>query len=169
MNTALLSNKSGNRVFEIISFTLAVIALTQLIIQAENKLLYGLQFASFTAISIGFNMRIHFFEHHFIIKSVLGKKQFSYRDIERVVVNKHNKYGQVSIQMRLKNGKKYPVTNDIKWAEDLCNLMHKQGVEIEIKSPKYFQFKNGEYHTSTPYPRNEKEMERKLLISEFNL
>ncbi|SFT41653.1 hypothetical protein SAMN05216474_0442 [Lishizhenia tianjinensis] len=170
MNTPLLE-KTGTRKSTLLVFSAIALYANEVLNKNESWFQISITiFMLLFCLYVFFNelIKIKFSSEEIVIKSILNKLSLNYDDIKKLHVTRSNKYSHFTFRMTSNEGKTYLFHNNNFWSEDLCNLMYKNGVPIEVhkKATKWLSFDDNKevYTVDSKHPRNEKEYKRKVNI-----
>lgn len=112
-----------------------------------------------------------FYSDKIVIKTPLQEQCVLFKDVQSLQVVGYKNWMNYRIDLIFKNGKSYRFNKDNFWTEDLCNLMHQKGVEIELlkKANKRIHFDTSKdaYSVQSKHTRNHKEIVRKDMLHSF--
>ena len=98
-------------------------------------------------------------------KTIFKTKKYNYMDIKQVDLSYPNaRIGHI-LTFTLLEERKFSIDyQDKYWAEDICNLLLKNHVQLNNRDFVWLKLNDGEYVADNFYPRTEVELERKKII-----
>ena len=106
-----------------------------------------------------------FTTNNLTVKTIFKTKKINYKSIEQVeLIYPNARFGHL-LTFTLMDKSKFSIDHQDKyWAEDICNLLLKNQVQVNNKDLVWLKMKDGKYVADNFYPRAGIEIERKKII-----
>lgn len=106
-----------------------------------------------------------FFKKCIITKTIFSTKTYCYEQIKQVDLLYSNASTGHVLTFQLEQNRSFSIDfQDKFWAEDVCNLLLKNNVQINNIDFGWLKLIDGSFKAENFYPRTQKEIERKKLV-----